>query len=265
MLNKDSVQEQFENALDDNAGLFVASLIDVYGSDSSLQKCDPKAVIMEALKAATLQLPINKSLGFAWIVPYKGQPQMQVGYRGFIQLAMRTGLYKHINADVVHEGELQGVDKLTGEIDLSGEKTSDNVVGYFAFIETTNGFRKAIYWSKEEVVAHAQKFSQSFKNKNSAWQTNFDAMARKTVLSSLLRTYGIMSVEMQQGITSDGDIASYEEAVEAEVEAEANSEVIDVEPKYQDEPTDADEPEDEEKPEPEPEPEKEEQSEGPGF
>ncbi len=227
----DSVQEQFRNAMAENAPLFLASLIDVYGSDKSLQKCQPGAVIMEALKAATLRLPINKQLGFAYIVPYKDVPQFQLGYKGYIQLAMRTGQYRHINADLVYEGELRGQDKLTGEIDLSGEPTGSNVIGYFAHIETVNGFRKTLYWSKERVLAHAKRYSKSFSQPSSAWQSNFDEMALKTMIRNLLSKYGVMSVDMVQAFTADRDESTYEAQVLGEVEEDANTgPVVDVEP-----------------------------------
>lgn len=112
ILAAQSVQEQFKAVLAENSEAFVASIIDLYNTDKTLQACDPKSVVMEALKAASLKLPINKQLGFAWIVPYKdgktGQfiPAFQLGYKGYIQLCMRTGSYKYINADVVYEGEL---------------------------------------------------------------------------------------------------------------------------------------------------------------
>lgn len=230
IINVDSVQEQFKNALQDQAPLFIASLIDIYGNDKNLQKCEPKDVIMEALKAATLKLPINKQLGFAYIVPYGSEPQMQIGYKGYIQLAMRTGQYKYINADVVYEGELKGHNKLTGEVDLSGEATSDKVVGYFAYIETVNGFRKPLYWTKEKVLAHAKRYSKSFNSKSSAWQTNFDEMALKTMLRNILSKYGVMSVEMMNAFTSDtADERTFEAQVEDEINENANSEVIDIE------------------------------------
>jgi len=229
IINADSVQEQFRNALKDGAPLFIASLIDIYGNDKNLQKCEPKDVIMEALKAATLKLPINKQLGFAYIVPYGSEPQMQIGYKGYIQLAMRTGQYKYINADVVYEGELKGHNKLTGEVDLSGEATSDKVVGYFAYIETVNGFRKPLYWTKEKVLAHAKRYSKSFNIKSSAWQTNFDEMALKTMLRNLLSKYGVMSVEMMNAFTADSaDERTPEAQVEDEIRENANSEVIDI-------------------------------------
>jgi len=229
IINADSVQEQFRNALKDGAPLFIASLIDIYGNDKNLQKCEPKDVIMEALKAATLKLPINKQLGFAYIVPYGSEPQMQISYKGYIQLAMRTGQYKYINADVVYEGELKGHNKLTGEVDLSGEATSDKVVGYFAYIETVNGFRKPLYWTKEKVLAHAKRYSKSFNIKSSAWQTNFDEMALKTMLRNLLSKYGVMSVEMMNAFTADSaDERTPEAQVEDEIRENANSEVIDI-------------------------------------
>jgi recombination protein RecT len=209
MMEAPSVQEQFKNALADNTGPFVASVIDLFNGDNYLQGCEPKAVIMEALKAAVLKLPINKSLGFAYIVPYKSNnalvPQFQIGYKGLIQLAMRTGQYKTINADLVYEGELRSRNKLTGEFDLRGEKKSDNIIGYFAYIELLNGFSKTLYMSKEKVTQHAQKYSKAFNMANGPWKKEFDAMAVKTVLRNLLSHYGFLSVEMVNAFDADPD------------------------------------------------------------
>ena len=238
ILAAQSVQEQFQSVLKENAGAFVASIIDLYNTDKTLQLCDPKSVVMEALKAASLKLPINKQLGFAWIVPYRdrktGQyiPTFQLGYKGYIQLCMRTGAYRYINADVVYEGELVKHDKLTGEIEIDPtRRTSDKKVGYFAFIETLNGFRKTVYMSLDEVIKHAQQYSKSYGNKDSAWASDFDSMALKTCLRLLLSKYGIMSIEMQRAYIEDSSdivqladeaIEGNEEAFEAEViEAEA--------------------------------------------
>jgi recombination protein RecT len=236
ILYADSVQEQFKSVLNENAGAFVASIIDLYNTDKTLQMCDPKAVVMEALKAASLKLPINKQLGFAYIIPYKdgktGQyiPTFQLGYKGYIQLAMRTGAYKYINADVVYEGELIKHDKLTGEIVIDPEKrVSDKKIGYFAYIETLNGFRKTLYMSIEEVTKHAQRYSKSYGSKNSVWATDFDAMALKTVLRLLLSKYGIMSIEMQTAIAEDmvdaADRAIKGEEIEEETAIEADYEI----------------------------------------
>lgn len=230
-LSQSSVKKQFENALGDNTPLFVASMIDLYSSDGTLQNCNPNDVVKEALKAATLKLPINKSMGFAYVVPYKSGkqqvPQFQIGYRGYIQLAMRTGQYRFINSDAVYEGELTRVDKLTGEIDLSGEATSDKVVGYFAMIETVNGFRKVIYKTMNQIEAHAKQYSKAYqydlrsKKEASPWSTNFDAMAKKTLIRELLGKYGIMSVEMVSAFSKE-EAPTTEQSLDDEVGQEAN-------------------------------------------
>lgn len=237
VLNADSVMTQFKNALSKNASTFVASLIDLYSSDSKLQLCDPNQVVKEALKAAVLHLPINKALGQAFIIPFyntvtdekgnrvkKFEPVFQIGYKGLYQLAMRTGKYAIINADVVYEGELQRTSKLTGEIDVEGRKVSEKVVGYFAYIQLVDGYHKALYMSVEDMAAHAKRYSKAIAynkgvtidtllnlaklpvNADSSqvgWQGNFHAMAIKTVLRNLLGKYGYLTVSLQEGITSD--------------------------------------------------------------
>lgn len=223
ILKAPSVQEQFNNALKENAGSFVASIIDLYGTDNKLQQCEPKSVVMEALKAAVLKLPINRSLGFAYIIPYNKSvknpdgswtkmpvPQFIPGYRAYIQMAMRTGQYKFINADLVYEGEIREVNKLTGEIDFRGEKKSEKVVGYFSYIELLNGFSKTLYMTKEKVQSHAKKYSKTFETKDSVWVTNFDEMALKTVLRNLLSHYGFLSVEMMTAFDNDAQAESAE-------------------------------------------------------
>ncbi|WP_225739512.1 recombinase RecT [Chlorobium phaeovibrioides] len=222
------VQEQFKNALQENAPLFVASLIDVVSNDKVLQECSPKDLIREAFKAATLKLPINKGLGFAWIVPFREKgvpkPQMQIGYKGYIQLAQRTAQYRYINADIVYEGELKKADKLTGEIDLNGEATGDKVIGYFAHIETTNGFRKTLYMTKAQIESHAKRYSKSFSQGFSPWKTNFDEMAMKTVINALLKRYGILSVEMLGAFQGDDDQRTPEAKAQDDITNFANSE-----------------------------------------
>jgi len=207
ILNKDSTKKLLENSLKENAGAFAASVIDLYNTDTYLQQCDPQEVFGECLKAVSLKLPINKQLGFAYIVPYKKNgkptPQFQIGYKGLIQLAMRTGVYKHINADVVYEGEFKSYDKLTGALDISGEATSDKVVGYFAYIETINGFSKALYWTKEQVIKHASRYSKSYASGSDIWKNNFDEMAIKTVVRNLISKWGVMSVELVTAITEE--------------------------------------------------------------
>lgn len=231
-LSEESVQTQFRNALAENSGPFTASLIDLYGSDDYLRECEPKLVIMEALKAATLKLPINKQLGFAYIVPYKRKgvaiPQFQIGYKGYIQMAMRTGQYRYLNAGIVEEGVKVERDKLTGKITFTGEPTSEKPQGYFAYMELMNGFSKAVYMTKDEIIKHAKKYSKSYGKESSAWTTDFDAMAIKTVIRLLLSKYGILSIEMITALTSDHE--DYEDEVATDIANNANSEVIDITP-----------------------------------
>jgi recombination protein RecT len=217
-----SIQEQFNNVLKENSGVFVASIIDLYNGDSYLQNCDPKNVVMEALKAAVLKLPINKSLGFAYIVPFGKNPTMIIGYKGLIQLAMRTGQYRIINADKVYEGEYKSMNKLTGEFNMEGEKTSDVVVGYFAYIEMLNGFSKTLYMTKEQVQAYGKKYSKTFGN--GPWTTEFDAMAIKTVLRKLLAHYGFLSVDMAAAMSTDIENDSVQGQVDDTIRNNANKE-----------------------------------------
>ena len=231
MLNVDSVKEQFRNALKENSGAFLASIIDLYGSDTYLQKCDPQTVIMECLKAATLKLPINKQLGFAYVVPYKSKgvhvPQFQIGYKGYIQLAMRTGQYKFLNSGILFEGIKIKHNILTGGIEFTGEPTSSKAQGYFAHMELTNGFTKTVYMTADEVLAHAKRYSKSFTHDSSAWKSNYDEMATKTVMRKLLSHFGFLTTEMATALTSEKD-GDAESRVDAEINSEANGEVMDI-------------------------------------
>lgn len=227
ILDNDNTKKLLQDSLKENAGAFAASILDLYNSDKYLQQCDPKQVFGECLKAVSLKLPINKQLGFAYVVAFKGIPQFQIGYKGLIQLCMRTGQYKHINAGEVYEGEYKGFNKLTGELDISGERTSDKIVGYFAYMETLNGFSHSVYSTKEEVQKHAQKYSKSYNSSNSAWKTDFDKMAVKTVLRNLLSHYGYMSVEMMNAMTAEQP--SNADTISENTDNTVNSEVIDVE------------------------------------
>lgn len=239
-INSSYVQNQLKQVLGKNAGTFATSLVEVFTNDTQLQKCEQKKVIQEAIKAAALKLPLNKQLGYAYILVFnnwdKAQrksvptPQIVLGYKGYIQLAMRTGQYKNINADIVYEGEMVGRDKLSGAIDLSGEKTSEKVVGYFAHFETVNGFSKTLFMSLGEMAGYALKFSPSFKRnaeKNPlpsvdalcdmandqavngpqqgkvGWEGDFNSMAIKTVLRRLLSKYGYLSIEMMSALAED--------------------------------------------------------------
>lgn len=227
ILNQQTIRAQLRNSLHENAGAFMSSMIDLYSGDDYLQKCDPEAVAMECLKAASLKLPLVKSLGFAYVVPYKNKPTFTIGYKGLIQLAQRSGMYKTINADTVYEGELVSKDKLSGMIDLSGERTGDEVVGYFAYFKTLNGFEKILYMTRDEVQKWAQRYSPSYSSGNSTpWKTEFDKMAQKTVLRRLIGTYGIMSQDMQTAFVSDDKGTTPQQ----EIKEKANQTMIDIDP-----------------------------------
>lgn len=219
ILNNDTMKQSFRNVLEENAGAFMASILELYQSDTALQECDPNKIILEALKAATLKLPINKQLGFAYIIPYKGIPQFQLGYKGYIQLAQRSGQYRYINADVVYEGEQITYDRITGMLMITGEATSDTPIGYFAYFQLLNGFEKCVYWTREKVEAHAKRYSKAWNRQNSPWHTNFDAMALKTVIRNIISKYGVMSVEFANAVAED---TSVEERIEGEIVENAN-------------------------------------------
>lgn len=232
ILSSESVQEQFKNALKENSSLFVSSIIDLVGSDNNLQQCNPGLVIKECLKAATLKLPINKNLGFAWVIPYKNHgvptPQFQMGYRGYIQLAMRTGQYRFINADMIYEGESVEVDKLSGDVQIYGTQEGNTVLGYFAFMETISGFRKTIFWSSERVTDHAKRYSKSWGRKDSPWTTEFDKMALKVLTKEMLSKWGILSVELGRALENDQDDMAFDGAAQREADNNENTKTIDI-------------------------------------
>ena len=237
MLKVDSVKEQFSNALGAHRDTFIASIIDLYTSDKQLQTCKPADVVAQALKAASLKLPINKALGFAYIVVYNNNvkvkdeqgrdqwikvptPTFIPGYKGYIQLAMRTGKYETINADVVYDGEIGKVDKLSGAIKFDGVKKSDKIIGYFCYYKLTNGFKKTLYMSVEDMAKYAKRYSPSLgkgtsvedliklanteqAGKQVGWMGNFNDMALKTVTRRLLSKFGYLSVEMQGAISDE--------------------------------------------------------------
>lgn len=235
-IESDKVQKRIEQCVKENKGAFTSSLLDLYSGDSSLQKCDTNLLVGECLKAAALNLPINKALGFAYIVVYNTNkkvinpqtgrdewvkiptPTFIPGYKGYIQLAMRTGMYKTINADVVYEGELVKKNKLSGGIDLSGDKKSEKIVGYFAYFELVNGFSKTLFMSVEDMAAYALRYAPSLPKgttkeqliakandgiigKQVGWMGNYNDMAIKTCIRRLISKYGYMSIEMQ-GVVS---------------------------------------------------------------
>jgi len=221
-MSQDGVQENIRKTLGDKTPQFIATVASLVNSNQKLQECDQKSILSACLIAATLDLPVNQNLGFAYIIPYKGQAQFQLGYKGFIQLAQRSGQFKTINVTDVREGELIGEDKLTGEyhFDFLPEEARGGLetIGYAGYMELLSGFRKTLYMTVKELESHAGKYSQSYKFKDSTknmWRDEFDAMARKTVIKLLLSRYAPMSAQMQtaqqvdQSVIQDENIFEY--------------------------------------------------------
>jgi len=207
LLSQDSYKNRFSEIMGKKAQGFISSVINVSAS-TDLAACNPNSVIMSAVVAATLDLPIDKNLGFAYIIAYKdhGNPvaQFQIGYKGFIQLAMRTGQYSRLTANAVYEGQLIKANPFTDDYEFNFEgKKSDKVIGYVAYFRLVNGFEKYNYMTREQVEKHGKKYSQTFKKGFGKWAEEFDSMALKTVLKLLLSKFGILSIEMQKALQAD--------------------------------------------------------------
>ncbi|MFD2637718.1 recombinase RecT [Piscibacillus salipiscarius] len=223
LLNSPAVMKRFEEVMGKRANQFTSSILNLYNSEKMLQKAEPMSVISSAMVAATLDLPVDKNLGYAWIVPYGGKAQFQLGYKGYIQLALRTGQYRNINVIEVYEGELQKWDRLTEEIELDfDEKKSDKVIGYTGYFELINGFKKTVYWSKEEIEKHKKKFSKS----DFGWKNDYDAMAKKTVIRNMLNKWGILSIDMQKAYVEDVSDPSQRQEVSEEEQKIIDAEFI---------------------------------------
>ncbi|MCM3404937.1 recombinase RecT [Cytobacillus oceanisediminis] len=212
LLNAPTMQKKFEQVLGKKSAQFMASLLNLYNGDVSIREAEPMSIVSSAMVAATLDLPVDKNLGYAWIVAFydknKGYKaaQFQLGYKGYIQLALRSGQYKAINVIPVYEGELLKWNRLTEEIDLDLDaKKSNKVIGYCGYFKLVNGFEKTVYWTRDEVEAHRIKHNKAKDKKslNNVWRSDYDAMAMKTVLRNMLGKWGILSIDMQKAFTED--------------------------------------------------------------
>lgn len=231
LLNEDAVKKRFQEVLGKKAPQFMASIVNVVSASTQLKVCDANSIMAASFVAASFDLPIDSNLGFAALVPYKrtfkdktGQwikkdlAQFQMMYKGFIQLAIRTGQYEKMNCSEVYEDELLSYNPITGECQFVKDfsQTSqreagdtEKIVGYYGWFKLTSGFTKELFMSKKEVENHAKRYSQSYRydlndNKQSSkWTTDFDAMAKKTVIKMMLSKWGILSVEMQKAIVDD--------------------------------------------------------------
>ena len=230
MLETPAFKKKFEEMLGKKAAGFISSIIAVTNSSNYLMKADPATVIGAAAQAAMLDLPINQSLGFAYIVPYKGAAQFQLGYKGYIQLAQRTNKYIDIGSATVYEGELETKNRLLGQFEF-GERVSDKVIGYLAYFKLKNGFEKYLFMTIDEAQKHAQKYAQNYKGGTDKWGVaDFNVMAEKTILKRLLSKFGPLSIEdvhMAQAVSNDGAVIRMNE--NGELDDTFDGETIDAE------------------------------------
>lgn len=217
VLNQSNIKARFEEILGKKAQGFISSVMNVVNSNNQLKQADPQSILNSAVVAATLDLPIDPNLGFAAIVPYNAKQkdgqykqvaQFQMMYKGFIQLAQRSGQYESINVAPMYQGELKKYDRITENIDIDYDsKESDVVIGYVGYFKLLNGFQKLRYWTIEEIDKHGKRFSKTYQKGYGLWadkeKGGFEAMAMKTVLKNLLSKYGILSIEMQSAIKFD--------------------------------------------------------------
>lgn len=201
---------------------FITSIISAVSANPALQECDHSTILSAAMLGESLKLSPSAQLGQFYIVPFRDRKNgrtvatFQIGYKGYIQLAIRSGQYKKLNVLAIKEGELVSYDPLNEEIEVDliqddAAREEAETIGYYAMFEYTNGFRKTMYWSKARMQAHAKKYSQGYAKdlargwSYSFWSKDFDAMAYKTMLRQIISKWGIMSVEMQKAM--DGDSA----------------------------------------------------------
>lgn len=211
---QDSVKRKFEELLGKRSSAFMTSVLQIVNNNSYLQNASPQSVFNAACVAATLDLPINNNLGFAYIVPYGKDAQFQMGYRGFIQLAQRSGQFKTISASPIYEGQLIEENPLTGfEFDFRVEKKG-SPIGYAAYFKLLNGFEKTLYMTTEELKQHGLRFSQTFKRGSGLWKDDFESMALKTVLKLLLSKFAPLSVDMQKAVITDQGVIENPETLD---------------------------------------------------
>lgn len=226
LMNTPAMKKKFTDILHEKSDSFMGSLMTLVGGDNYLSQAEPMTIIASALKAATMDLPIDKNLGYAYVVPFNrsekvgnkwvkhNEAQFILGYKGYIQLAQRSGQYKALNALAIYDGQLIDWNPLTEEFTFDYKaKVSDEVIGYVGFFELLNGFKKTVFWTKQEIESHRIKNAKGYDKEklSGAWVDNYDSMAIKTVLRNMLSKWGLLSVEMQSAITSDEKIFRVDE------------------------------------------------------
>jgi recombination protein RecT len=217
LLDSEGVKDRLNDILGKRASTFASSVIQITQSNTMLKNAEPNSILGAAITSATLNLPLNNNLGYAYIIPfnerqkdntYLVKAQFQIGYKGFIQLAQRSGTFKTVNVTDVRLGEIEEINRLSGEytfnwIQDQKERENKSVIGYIGYFSLTNGFEKTMFMSMEDLNKHGKKFSQTFKKGFGLWQTDFDSMSKKTVLKLLLSKYAPLSIDMQSAVNVD--------------------------------------------------------------
>lgn len=210
-------QEYLNQVLGNKKDSFVTNVTSLVTNNALLQPCEPMTILYAGITATSLGLSLNSNLGEAYVVPFENskkgvkEAQFQIGWKGLIQLALRSGQYKTINVTDIREGEYKGRDLLSGDVKVEVAENRVNlpIVGYLAYFKLMNGFEKSVYMSKAEAEAHATRYSQTYKSNkdyvkaSSKWTTDFDTMAMKTVLKQLINKWGPKSIDMQTAIKTD--------------------------------------------------------------
>lgn len=210
LMGKDEVKNRFQEILGKKAQGFVSSVINTANNNQLLKNADPQTILSAAIVAASLDLPIDPNLGFSYIVPYKGQAAFQMGYRGYIQLALRTGQYTRMNIVAVYENQFKSFNALTEELDADFSVLGTGTVKGFAFFfRMVNGFEKTVFEFKENLMEHGKKYSKTFNN--GPWKTNEDEMCMKTLIKQTLKRWGMLSIEMQTAIKTDQAVIKNED------------------------------------------------------
>ncbi len=216
---QDTVKSKFTEMLGKRAPQFLTSVLQIATSNELLKNADPISIYNAAAVAASLDLPLNNNLGFAYIIPYNAKQkdgtwktvaQFQIGYKGFIQLAQRSGQFQTISSKPIYEGQITDSDSFEGfEFNWKG-KTSEKIIGYAAYFRLLNGFEKILYMSVEQLKSHGLKFSKTYSNektrKSSLWENDFESMAQKTVIKLLLSKFAPLSIEMQRAVITDQSV-----------------------------------------------------------
>ena len=220
----------------DTAKQFIADISTVVSGNYKLQECDAGSILTAGLLAQSLKLPLAQTLGFAYVIPYGNKAQFQIGWKGLVQLAQRSGQFKRLGVRDVHEGEYIGQDQFGEDLFKFDHKYDDKpIVGYYAYFELLNGFVKTLYWTREQCEAHGTRFSQAHSGKNKGgefdnWSNMFDAMAEKTVMKQLLNKYAPLSVELQKAVIADQAVLNNDLSVKEYVDNDDKPKALDQKP-----------------------------------